>query len=430
MRKALIALLLLAASPAFAVPPAINFQGKLLDANGAPRNGSFSMTFAIWDAASGGSQLWTETQGAVAVSNGVFAVQLGGSTPVPASLFAAGERYLQVQIGGETASARQRLVTSPFAFRAAAADDLEAGDGDYVQNRTTLQAGATFHVSSGTVAGPLAVTGVLVAGSGSQTITTAAGLLDASKLAGAIPPASLSGTYASLTAGALLPGSTNYVQNRSTLQSGAQFHVAQAAVAGPFTATGTVTLGGAAGVNDVSVQSDLLVSGDLRVNGNDLRDSAGAARVTLGADIAIEGRLVPASGATLSVGTPLRITGAANGDNFVAYPMTAGGTIADRQIVVISGANTVTNTTSANNAAAIGFAVNDATAGETVWVATSGIVTGVTSGAAVAVGARVCADNIVGRVQSCTTDGAVIGKSLTGTTGSGQTLTVVLTGGN
>ena len=56
MRKTLIALLLLAASPAFAVPSAINFQGKLLDANGAPRNGSFSMTFAIWDAASGGSQ--------------------------------------------------------------------------------------------------------------------------------------------------------------------------------------------------------------------------------------------------------------------------------------------------------------------------------------------------------------------------------------
>lgn len=37
------------------------------------------------------------------------------------------------------------------------ATDLIPGDTDYIQNRSTLQAGATFYVSSGTVAGPLSI---------------------------------------------------------------------------------------------------------------------------------------------------------------------------------------------------------------------------------------------------------------------------------
>lgn len=419
-----------------AVPSLVNFQGKLLDTTGVPRNGTFSMTFSVWDASTGGTQLWSETQSSVSVANGVFSVLLGSVTPLTESSFGGSTRYLQIQIGAETATARQRLVTSPFAYRAAIADDLVAGDTDYVQNRTTLQTGAAFYVSTGTVNGPLTVGGVITAGTGSNAITTAAGLLDASKLSGTVPVGSLSGTYGGMTAGGLLPGDTDYLQNRDTLQSGASFYVQKGTVGGPFTATGTVTLGGSAGVDDVTVQSNLIVNGagphvfagDLRINGNHLIDSAGTSRVTLGNPIVLNGALDVASpNTTLDTNASLRMTGTANADNFVAFPFTAGGTINAKDVVIISGANTVATSATLRSTSVLGFAVNGASSGNTVWVATSGIVTGVTAGAAITVASRVCTDSsAAGRVVSCTTSGAVIGKALTGTTAAGQTLTVVI----
>src|SRR3989344_9382481 len=47
-----------------AVPERINFQGRLLDSNKNPKNGTYSMTFRVCDslAASCAGPLWTETQ--------------------------------------------------------------------------------------------------------------------------------------------------------------------------------------------------------------------------------------------------------------------------------------------------------------------------------------------------------------------------------
>lgn len=59
--------------------------------------------------------------------------------------------------------------------------------GNFILNQNTLQAGATFFVSSGTVNGPLTVGGAVTAGTGANQITTAAGLLDATKLTGNLP---------------------------------------------------------------------------------------------------------------------------------------------------------------------------------------------------------------------------------------------------
>ena len=40
-------------------PKTLSYQGKLSD-SGGPLNGSYNLTFTIYDAASGGSSLWTE----------------------------------------------------------------------------------------------------------------------------------------------------------------------------------------------------------------------------------------------------------------------------------------------------------------------------------------------------------------------------------
>jgi hypothetical protein len=108
-------------------PSLMHFQGRLLDAGRNPRSGSFAMTFSIWDAAAGGNQLWTETQNAVTVSNGMFSVLLGSVAPITPDIFASDNRWLQVQIGAEILSPRERMVTSAYAFRASTADAVVDG---------------------------------------------------------------------------------------------------------------------------------------------------------------------------------------------------------------------------------------------------------------------------------------------------------------
>src|SRR5512147_1787029 len=66
-------------------PQLLNYQGRLTDASGNPRNGSFSMDFAIL----GGPSAWSESQ-TVNVSKGFFSVLLGSVTPFPADLFTGG----------------------------------------------------------------------------------------------------------------------------------------------------------------------------------------------------------------------------------------------------------------------------------------------------------------------------------------------------
>src|SRR4029077_3737896 len=53
-----------------------------------------------------------------------------------------------------------------------------------IKLQNTLQSGATFYVSSGTVAGPFVVTGQITAGSGNKRIKKATGLHDATQLSG------------------------------------------------------------------------------------------------------------------------------------------------------------------------------------------------------------------------------------------------------
>lgn len=62
------------------VPSLINYQGRLTAANGSPVTGSKTFAISIYDAATGGNLLYTETIGAVTLdSNGVYSFQFGGA---------------------------------------------------------------------------------------------------------------------------------------------------------------------------------------------------------------------------------------------------------------------------------------------------------------------------------------------------------------
>lgn len=107
-------------------PNLLNYQGKLTDPSGSPKNGTFSMTFAVYDAASGGNQLpngtpWSETQN-VTVTNGVFNVLLGSATALPSDMFTGGPsdasgplRFWQVTVSGEALTPRSRIASAAYA---------------------------------------------------------------------------------------------------------------------------------------------------------------------------------------------------------------------------------------------------------------------------------------------------------------------------
>ncbi len=107
-------------------PQLLSYQGKL-STGGNPVSGSFSITFTIYSAASGGSILWTETQ-SVTVTNGVFNVLLGSATSggIPSSVFTgSGERHLGIKVGSDLEmTPKFRLASTPFAVRASEADGV------------------------------------------------------------------------------------------------------------------------------------------------------------------------------------------------------------------------------------------------------------------------------------------------------------------
>jgi hypothetical protein len=111
--------------PVFAsVPQTINYQGYLTNSGGTPVTGNTSMTFRLYNAASGGVALWTETQPTVSVSNGTFSVLLGSATAFSTVPLAFDVPYwMTVQINADPEMApRQPLVAVPYAFRASALD--------------------------------------------------------------------------------------------------------------------------------------------------------------------------------------------------------------------------------------------------------------------------------------------------------------------
>ena len=152
------ALLLTLAGSAYAqvqpVPALMNFQGRLAKPDGtAFADGTYPVTFSLWSAASGGTQVWTETDNVTARS-GAFAVLLGKTTALTASLF-SGPVYLQIQIGGAAALApRQQLVTAAHAFKADTVPDGSLTAAKF-QGGTLTPGGAAGGDLTGTYPNPL-----------------------------------------------------------------------------------------------------------------------------------------------------------------------------------------------------------------------------------------------------------------------------------
>ncbi len=95
--------------------PNLSHQGQLLDGSGNPvADGDYEVVYKIFQAASGGTAVYTETD-TVTVENGLFTNTLGLTSTIDPTIFAQ-PTWLELTVNGETLTPRQRLQGSPFAF--------------------------------------------------------------------------------------------------------------------------------------------------------------------------------------------------------------------------------------------------------------------------------------------------------------------------
>jgi len=104
-------------SAAAEVPPTLSYQGVLTDASGmAVPDGPYSITFRIYDVASGGSALLTETR-SVEVHKGTFNVILGEVNPF--TLAFDRPYWIGISVAGQPELLpRMRLTSSPYSLNA------------------------------------------------------------------------------------------------------------------------------------------------------------------------------------------------------------------------------------------------------------------------------------------------------------------------
>ena len=87
------------AATAINVPHYLTFEGQLTNSAGTYQTNTFSMVFTIYDALTGGTALWTETQPTVSVSSGYFTAQLGSVTAL--NLDFSKQYWVTVNVAGD-----------------------------------------------------------------------------------------------------------------------------------------------------------------------------------------------------------------------------------------------------------------------------------------------------------------------------------------
>jgi hypothetical protein len=125
------------------IPNAINYQGRLTNADGSPvADGNYEVTFAIYDQAIEGTELWSCPPQNVSISKGLFTYQLGSDTTFPNGLFESDTlRWLGIEVGGEQITPRTKLTSVAYAYHSLSADTATyalSGSGGWVDNGTIV----------------------------------------------------------------------------------------------------------------------------------------------------------------------------------------------------------------------------------------------------------------------------------------------------
>ena len=96
---------------ASAVTSSINYQGRLTDTAGEPLSGTYTMTFKLYEVASGGTALDTDSH-SITATEGLLNTDIGFDQ----EYFDGRELWLGITVGGEEMSPRQKFKPVPYAL--------------------------------------------------------------------------------------------------------------------------------------------------------------------------------------------------------------------------------------------------------------------------------------------------------------------------
>jgi hypothetical protein len=106
------------------VPDTVGFEGQLANSSGAPVEGTFGILFTLYNASTGGTEVWHETQN-VDVVDGLYSVQLGTVTSFESDDF-SGPRWLGIKVGEDSEmTPRIPISAVPYALNAKQASELQ-----------------------------------------------------------------------------------------------------------------------------------------------------------------------------------------------------------------------------------------------------------------------------------------------------------------
>jgi hypothetical protein len=106
----------------------LNYQGRLTDSSGKPLDGSYNLTFRIYDAETAGNLLWQGTYSNALINRGTFNVLLGDVSDTGfnfATLAFDKPYWLEIKVGNEVMNPRQRIASAGYAIKAEKADVAE-----------------------------------------------------------------------------------------------------------------------------------------------------------------------------------------------------------------------------------------------------------------------------------------------------------------
>ncbi len=170
------------------IPSTMTYQGILTDVGGVPvADGSYPVTFRLYDAVTGGTKVWEETQ-LVAVFGGVFDVVLG--TVVPLNLSFSQPYWITLSVsGGVEMAPRAPLTSTPYSLGARSIAD------SVVTNRK---------IAGGTVVRSLAglTDNVSIVTEGGATVSTTDSTIIINAGAGNAPPSPWTDVSGGITYGA------------------------------------------------------------------------------------------------------------------------------------------------------------------------------------------------------------------------------------
>lgn len=108
------------------IPRTLSYQGVLTDSLGNPKpDGTYSLTFRLYDGESGGTALWTEAK-TLSVARGLFSTNLGDQTIFGSNVKFDRQYWLSVQVGsGSELSPRMPLSAVGYSLNSTKADTAQ-----------------------------------------------------------------------------------------------------------------------------------------------------------------------------------------------------------------------------------------------------------------------------------------------------------------